>query len=975
MRVVDARVEVGGVGLCPLTAAQVVAAVRDRWEEGGTIVTANVDIVRAASRDGELAELVNGAPLVVADGMPLVWAARLAGSEIPERVTGSSLVFSLSQAAAVDGRSVFLLGGDPGVPDAAGRALQARFPGLRVAGAAAPPFGFENTAQGMAEVVHAVTAAAPDLVLVGLGFPKQERTIQRLREALPHAWYLGCGAGIPMAAGQFRRAPGVMQRLGMEWLQRLALEPRRLARRYLLDDLPFALALLSTAVRRRMTTSRRQIHTMATATSLPSASPRSLAVVVVTYASAGVVADCLTALPAALAGAGPARVIVVDNASPDDTVDVVAATAPEAEIVRRTGNDGFAAGVNAGLAAAAGCDVLVINPDVRLGPGSVARLRQALLTPSTGIAVPRLTDAAGHQHHSLRRAPTVLRALGEAVLGGTTAGRLSALGELVLDPACYQRPGTADWAVGAAWLVSRDCIDAVGVLDERYFMYSEETEYMLRATDQGFSVRYEPTAGATHLGGAQASSPSLWALSVVNRVRLHRECRGGTAAVLMWLVVLLGEILRLARHGRGDRDRHRAAVTALLRMRRWPAGSSAADAATDDPGYLCFSGQDWWYHNRAHSDFQLMRCVARHRRVLVVNSIGMRMPMPGRSTHVARRIVRKLRSVAKLVRRPLPELPGFHVMSPLPLPFYGTPWLRALNAVLVRAQVRAVCLVLGLRAPVVVTTLPTAWDVVRPMDRRALLFNRSDRHSEFPESDRVTIEAMERELLGAADHVLYASRSLLAEERALTGTRAHYLDHGVDLEHFGPHRTSELPADIAAIPEPRVGFFGALDDYLVDFDLLERVAAELPDVSLVLIGDATYPMERFDKYPNVYWLGFRSYEQIPCYGSGFAIGLMPWLDNRWIRHSNPIKLKEYLALGLPVVSTDFAELAHYRDRVRVAASPAEFVDAIRMTLVDGGLGTPEGRRSSVLGASWAVRAETLIALAERTPRDAAEPGH
>lgn len=241
MRVVDARVEVGGVGLCPLTAAQVVAAVRNRWEEGGTIVTANVDIVRAASRDGELAELVNGAPLVVADGMPLVWAARLAGSEIPERVTGSSLVFSLAEAASVDGRSVFLLGGDPGVPDAAGRALQARFPGLRVAGAAAPPFGFENTAQGMAEVVHAVTAAAPDLVLVGLRFPKQERTIQRLREALPHAWYLGCGAGIPMAAGQFRRAPGVMQRLGMEWLQRLALEPRRLARRYLLDDLPFAL--------------------------------------------------------------------------------------------------------------------------------------------------------------------------------------------------------------------------------------------------------------------------------------------------------------------------------------------------------------------------------------------------------------------------------------------------------------------------------------------------------------------------------------------------------------------------------------------------------------------------------------------------------------------------------------------------------------------------------------------------------------
>jgi len=240
---------------------------------------------------------------------------------------------------------------------------------------------------------------------------------------------------------------------------------------------------------------------------------------VVTYASAEVVADCLTALPAALEGDGTARIIVVDNASPDDTLDVVADTAPGVEIVRRTGNDGFAAGVNAGLTAAEGCDVLIINPDVRLSPGSVARLRQALLTPGAGIAVPHLTDAAGRRHHSLRREPTVLRALGEAVLGGTTAGHLPALGEVVLDPARYQRPGTSDWATGAAWLVSRDCVDTIGILDERYFLYSEETEYMLRASDHGFSVRYEPTAVATHLGGAQASSPCLWALSMANRVR------------------------------------------------------------------------------------------------------------------------------------------------------------------------------------------------------------------------------------------------------------------------------------------------------------------------------------------------------------------------------------------------------------------------------------------------------------------------
>jgi glycosyltransferase involved in cell wall biosynthesis len=382
------------------------------------------------------------------------------------------------------------------------------------------------------------------------------------------------------------------------------------------------------------------------------------------------------------------------------------------------------------------------------------------------------------------------------------------------------------------------------------------------------------------------------------------------------------------------------------------------------PGYVCFSAQDWWYHNRAHSDFQLMRRVAADRKVLLVNSIGLRMPLPGRSTQVLRRIWRKACSVAMLARRPLPDVPNFIVLTPFVLPFYGTPWLRKLNAVSIRTQIRLACRLLKMPNPVMVVTIPTAWDVVAPMRKRSLLFNRSDRHSEFPESDQDTIRALENELLRASDVVLYVSRSLLADELPLTGDRAEFLDHGVDLEHFTVR--PELPAAIERIPRPRVGFFGGLDDYLVDFDLLERVAAELPDASLVLIGDATCSMDRFDKYPNVHWLGYLPYEQIPAHGSGFDVALMPWLDNTWIQHSNPIKMKEYLALGLPVVSTDFAEVRHYADQIRIAGDPAEFVALIRTTLADGGLTGPAQRRAAVLTASWESRARQLMALAEGT---------
>lgn len=245
-------VRVGALDVLALTETDVVRLVERGWAQrrGGWLITANVDIARAVARDPELAELVRLADYVVADGMPIVWASRISGDPLPERVTGASLVFSLGAAAARAERSIYLLGGEPGVPDKAARNLAARYPGLRVAGTYSPPFGFDTRPDGMAEVVARVCAAEPDLVLAGLGFPKQEQTIRHLRSVMPQTWYVGCGAGIPMAAGEFRRAPAAMQRMGAEWLHRLALEPRRLARRYFHDDAPFALRLLTGALLR-----------------------------------------------------------------------------------------------------------------------------------------------------------------------------------------------------------------------------------------------------------------------------------------------------------------------------------------------------------------------------------------------------------------------------------------------------------------------------------------------------------------------------------------------------------------------------------------------------------------------------------------------------------------------------------------------------------------------------------------------------
>jgi N-acetylglucosaminyldiphosphoundecaprenol N-acetyl-beta-D-mannosaminyltransferase len=252
------RVRLGNLCLDALTEQEVVGVVREGWAagRGGSIIPVNVDVARAVARQRGLADILAAGSLVVADGMPLVWAARLGGDPVPERVAGSSLVFSLSVAAAADSRSVFLLGGADGVPDKAADALRAQCPNLRIAGTDSPPPGFDSTEDGVRRAVAAVSAANPGLVLVGLGFPRQERLIERLRQVRPDAWYLACGGGIPMAAGLVSRASPLVQRLGLEWAHRLVLEPRRLARRYLRDDLPFAIALLGRAAASRLTRRR-----------------------------------------------------------------------------------------------------------------------------------------------------------------------------------------------------------------------------------------------------------------------------------------------------------------------------------------------------------------------------------------------------------------------------------------------------------------------------------------------------------------------------------------------------------------------------------------------------------------------------------------------------------------------------------------------------------------------------------------------
>lgn len=242
-------IRINGVTLHAVTEQQCIDHILDELDEGrgGVVVTPNLDHMYRCLGDLYFSALLAEAQLVVADGMPLVWASRLQGTPLPERVAGSNLISSLSRGASLRGKSIFLLGGAPGTAEAAAGVLRQRHPDVKIAGVHCPPLGFEHNPRLIAEMERALCEAKPDIIFVALGSPKQERLIGRLRKLLPGAWWLGVGASFSFLAGQVRRAPAWMQKTGLEWLHRLSQEPTRLFKRYVMTGIPFAGLMLAKA--------------------------------------------------------------------------------------------------------------------------------------------------------------------------------------------------------------------------------------------------------------------------------------------------------------------------------------------------------------------------------------------------------------------------------------------------------------------------------------------------------------------------------------------------------------------------------------------------------------------------------------------------------------------------------------------------------------------------------------------------------
>ena len=383
-----------------------------------------------------------------------------------------------------------------------------------------------------------------------------------------------------------------------------------------------------------------------------------------------------------------------------------------------------------------------------------------------------------------------------------------------------------------------------------------------------------------------------------------------------------------------------------------------------DQSIICFGGEDWWYHH-PHSKAHLMRKFARAgNKVIFVNSISMGLPGLAHKDLLPR-IKRKLGSYSKLARQ---TGEGITVVSPASLPFFG-PSARAINRRLIGTQIRRLATSRGLAKPILWIAIPTAADMIGTLDESAVIYHVSDKYDANTmdhATDPALIRKLHEQAIDAADLIFYSGRKLFTEARRGC-ERSHLLEQGVDYDHW--RRVSDGSVKVAAaierIPRPRLGYFGAIEPWLVDQELIKRASRERPEWHWIFIGNKSRGLE-IEELPNVHFLPPVPYAELPTYAAGFDVCVLPWeTEQSFTSYGSAIKVREYLASGKPVVISPLPEYEPMRDVLRIARTRDDFIRLVQEALHENDLAAAAGRQAAVASGTWDARAEWVSDLIER----------
>lgn len=373
---------------------------------------------------------------------------------------------------------------------------------------------------------------------------------------------------------------------------------------------------------------------------------------------------------------------------------------------------------------------------------------------------------------------------------------------------------------------------------------------------------------------------------------------------------------------------------------------------------VCFP-QDWT--GDPLSKTHIMRVLSKENRILWVNSIGMRPPTVSKAD-----FSRSFEKLSKVLK-PLEEVePNIFVMNPLTIPAYGNAVIKGFNGKSLLWQIKRAMKKLGFKNPINYTFLPSAALLAKKLGEDFLIYHCVDEYAAFTDIPSAPILEMERDLMKKSDLVIVSAEKLYDDKKDFNA-QTFLIRHGTDWNHFRKSldENTKIPDEIKDLPRPLIGFHGLLADW-IDYELLKKIAEHFKNGSIVLIGkvtaDAAEKIKVLDGISNVHFLGRKPYTELPAFCKGFDVALNPFEINELTLAANPLKVREYLAAGLQVVSTDIPEV-RVLENCLVGENHADFIKKIEFILQN-----PKPREEvsdSIKHESWEAKVNELRGIIEK----------
>ncbi|MCI0703407.1 MAG: glycosyltransferase [Planctomycetia bacterium] len=370
---------------------------------------------------------------------------------------------------------------------------------------------------------------------------------------------------------------------------------------------------------------------------------------------------------------------------------------------------------------------------------------------------------------------------------------------------------------------------------------------------------------------------------------------------------------------------------------------------------VLYFGNDWFAENRT-SSHQLARQLAKKCRVFYIECPGWRAPRGS-----GRDLKKVFVKLWRFLRGTRMTEEGPRLRTLFQIPFHRFAAVRWLNRRIIRTTLAWMKWRHGIKNPISWFHVPHVPFLVGELGEQLSVYYCIDDYSAYPGVHPDTVRAMDAETTRKADVVFVASDTLLAGKQQLN-PNTHVSPHGVEFDHFAKAQDPALaiPADIAHLNGPVVGFFGLIESF-IDLDLIDWLAEERPDWQFLFLGRVAAPAESLPKRSNVHFIGKRPYAELPAYAKRFDACVIPYRPGDWSFHANPIKLREYLATGKPVVSVDTPQMRKFADVVEVTTTREEFLAGLDKVIATGSNPEEIARRMNrVASASWSARAEAVI---------------